>query len=273
MSADLGSILFTCIPLASLAIPVVVGLYLYDAKKILNEKQRELMKLESELKEGKPTQGVENGNDKGADKKLDATRKELEEKAKELETLKKELEQREDALSLRERAVSQRETKLEEAAVPDVVPAEEEVEEESEAAEADVPAAEEKPKVSEGEKRKKMIEEELAKIVKDAEDNELEEELEPEALEVLQKAAHIICYVKKYYDVINDKVIFFPSVTKCFMNYSLIEEAEKYYYDEDDEFPCLYSGALRQTATESMCAEDVDQDDDYMFKLAMDVEI
>jgi hypothetical protein len=345
MSAVLG------ISLASLAIPVVVGLYLYDANRILNEKQRELKKLESELKEGKPTQGVENGNDKDADKKLDATRKELEEKAKELETLKKELEQREDALSLREKAVSQRESKLEEATVPDVVPAEE-PEEESEAdataaeekpkvsegekpknmieeelaeivkdaedkvepeglevlqkaahkiwenagseretkleavavsktdvvpakeePEADAPAAEEKPKVSEGEKRTKMIEEELARIVKDAEDNELEDELDPEALEVLQKAAHKICYLKKYYDVIKDEVIFFPSVTKTFMNYTLIEEAEKYWYDEEDEFPMFYSAALRSTATESMSGDDADQDDDYMFKLAMDVEI
>jgi hypothetical protein len=262
--------LFACIPLASLAISVVTSLYLYDAKKILKENMREWKKLESELKKGGIRQGVEIGNDdKGADNKtLEEARTEIVEKAKELETLKKELEQREEMQSLREKAVvSQRETKLEEeAAVPDVVPAEEEPE-------ADAPAAEGKPKVSEGEQRKKMIEEELAKIVKGAEDNELEEELEPEALEVLQKAANKICYLKKYYDVIKDEVIFFPSVTTCFVNSSLIEEAEKYWYDEADEFPLDYSAALRSTATESMDGEDEDQDDDYMLKFAMDVEI
>jgi hypothetical protein len=263
MSTDLGRfLLFTFIPLASLAIPVVAALYLDDAKKILNEKQKELKNLESELKEGKTTkQGVvETGNEKGADKKLDdETGKELEEKAKELEALKKELEQREDALSLREKAVSEREAALSKAGV---VPAEEEPE-----------ADASKPKVSEGETRTKMIEEELARIVKGAEDNELEEAIEPEALELLQKAAHKICYLKKYYDVIKDEVIFFPSVTKCLVNYSLIEEAEKDWYDEEEEFPMDYSAALRTTATESMAGEDEDQDDDYMMKLAMDVEI
>jgi hypothetical protein len=291
MSADGGRFPI----LASLAISVVAGIYLYDAKKFLNEKQRELKKLVSELKQVKITQGVEIGNDKGADKKLDEPGKELEGTAKELETLKKELEQREEMLSIREMAVSmrelkfeeaavpdeleqreemlsiremavsQRELKFEDAAVPDVVPAEDD-------SEADAPAVEEKPKKSEGEKRQKMIEEELAKIVEGAED-ELEEELEPEALKVLQKAAYKICYLKKYYDVVKDEVILFPSVTNCFVNGTLIEEAEKYWYDEDDEFPMDYSAALRCTATESMAPEDEDQDDDYMLKLAMDVEI
>ena len=127
--------------------------------------------------------------------------------------------------------------------------------------------------MSEGEKRKIMIDTELMKIIKDAEDNELEDDFEPEALEALKIAANKICYLKKYYNVIKDEIIYFPSVMKTILNYDLVEEAEKYYFDEEDEFPMQYSAALRSIVAETAAEEDDDDDDDYMAKLAMDVDI
>jgi hypothetical protein len=130
-----------------------------------------------------------------------------------------------------------------------------------------------KPDLSDKEKRKLAIEEELTKIVKETEQSELEEEIEPEALAALKKAAMIVAYRKKYYDVFKDAFVYFPTVTAALMNYALIEEAEKYYYDEDDEFPMEYSAALRSVAATSAADNDDDVDEDYMERLAMDVDI
>jgi hypothetical protein len=51
----------------------------------------------------------------------------------------------------------------------------------------------------------------------------------------------------------------------------LIEEAEKYYFDEEDEFPMHYTAVLRYTAEVEMGDNDVDYG--YMEKLAMDVDL
>jgi hypothetical protein len=125
----------------------------------------------------------------------------------------------------------------------------------------------------EKEKRLRMIDEELKKIVKLVEDEELGEEMEPEALEALEKAAVVVCFRKKYYDVMRDELIYFPSVSKAIVNGDLVEEAEKYYYDEEDEFPMLYSAAMRAIVAASMSEDDADLDEEYMSKLALDVEI
>ncbi|KAG7362983.1 hypothetical protein IV203_026343 [Nitzschia inconspicua] len=126
---------------------------------------------------------------------------------------------------------------------------------------------------SEGEKRKQMIDEELSNLIKEADENELEDPFDEESIEALKKAAHKICYLKKYYDVMKDKFIFFPSVTKSVVDYTLIEEAEKFYYDEDDEYPQDLSIGLRSVATMRMAEEDDDIDEDYMLALAQDVEL
>jgi hypothetical protein len=139
--------------------------------------------------------------------------------------------------------------------------------------EEEPPKTDESEPLSEKAKRKVMIKEELAKIIKETEENELEEELEPEAVAALEKAAMIVAYRKKYYDVFKDEFIYFPTVTATFLNYALIEEAEKYYYDEDDEFPMNYSAALRSVAGMSAADNDDDADEDYMERLAMDVDI
>jgi len=68
--------------------------------------------------------------------------------------------------------------------------------------------------------------------------------------------------------VIDDEFIYFPSVYKKVLDYSLIEEAEKDYFHEDDEFPVEYSAALRAVAANYIG----DEDTDYMESMAIDLD-
>ena len=136
--------------------------------------------------------------------------------------------------------------------------------------------------MSEKEKRNTMIADELKAILEGATDFVMkhyeEDEFEPEAAEALQKAASSLAYRKKFYDVVHDKVVYFPSVGRLILKADLMEEAEKHYYDEEDEWPIEYTKALksvvREIATKESSPEiDEDEDEEYMEKLATDVEI
>lgn len=131
--------------------------------------------------------------------------------------------------------------------------------------------------LSEANKRRRMIDDELARIIRDAEEQELDGEMDPEAIDALTKAAYKICYVKKYYDVYKDKVIYFPSIVKTVMNYDLMEEADKYYGDEGDELPMQISAGLRSIAVNILADAtsngDDDVDEEYMENLASNVEL
>jgi TolA-binding protein len=127
------------------------------------------------------------------------------------------------------------------------------------------------PGTSEAEKRNKMIEEELMGLIKEADENELEDPFDEDSIEAMKKAAYKICYLKKYYDVMKDEFIYFPSVTKTVVNYSLIEEAEKFYYEEEDEYPQDLAIGLRSVASMRLVEEDDDVDEEYMSALAQDV--
>jgi hypothetical protein len=132
--------------------------------------------------------------------------------------------------------------------------------------------AEKKP--SDAEHRQQMIDDEFKGIMKETEDNELDEPFEPEAVEALRIAANKLAYLKKYYNSFTDEFVYFPSVTKLLVNYSMIEEAEKHYFDEEDEFPIDYSAALRSVACEKVGDDDDDEnDDDYMMRVAADVDL
>mmetsp|Transcript_1114 Transcript_1114/g.1805 ORF Transcript_1114/g.1805 Transcript_1114/m.1805 type:complete len:111 (+) Transcript_1114:2-334(+) len=98
----------------------------------------------------------------------------------------------------------------------------------------------------------------------------MEDPIEADVVLALQQAAHKICYVKKYYDVMKDEFLFFPSVAKTIMSYDLMEEADKYYYEEEDELPIDVSAGLRSVATPIAAEEDVDEE--YLSALAADVE-
>jgi hypothetical protein len=61
-----------------------------------------------------------------------------------------------------------------------------------------VPESEPEP-VTEGQMRKKLIKEELMRIIETTEKKELDEPLDKDAVEALEKAAYKLCLVKKYY--------------------------------------------------------------------------
>mmetsp|Transcript_37514 Transcript_37514/g.91000 ORF Transcript_37514/g.91000 Transcript_37514/m.91000 type:complete len:98 (+) Transcript_37514:516-809(+) len=97
--------------------------------------------------------------------------------------------------------------------------------------------------------------------------------MEQEAVDALRTAAYELAYLKKYYDSFSDRFVYFPSVIKLCVMYTLIEKAEEYYYDEEDEFPLQYSAALRSIACEKLEESNDDGDEEYMALLAADVEL
>ena len=105
----------------------------------------------------------------------------------------------------------------------------------------------------------------------------LEEDFEKEAIEAISKASQTLAYKRKYYDVMKDKVVYFPTVARLIMTNILQEEAEKVYYDDGDDFPPEYSKALRTVCREKGHAGDPDEEnaenDAYMEKLAEDMDI
>ena len=130
---------------------------------------------------------------------------------------------------------------------------------------------------TDGEKRIDIIDGDLKKFIKLVDENELEEPMEEEAVNALTKAAYEICCVKKYYDVMNDKMIFFPSVAKTVMNFDLFEAAEPHFFDEEDEFPMEYSAGLRSVVAEAMGDDDDDDenghDDEMIERLSVTVKL
>lgn len=86
-----------------------------------------------------------------------------------------------------------------------------------------------------------------------------------------------MAYVKKYYDVMKDEIVMFPSVSKLILKNDLTIEAENYYYEEDDEFPPEYAKALKTVVRSAAKTEEeteIDEENDaYIEKLATDVEI
>jgi hypothetical protein len=120
-------------------------------------------------------------------------------------------------------------------------------------------------------KREKLLKEELDAIIKQTEEEQLGEPFEPEAVHALKVAAAKVSYLKMYYDVLKNEFIYLPPVAKTIINYSLLDEAENHYFDEEDEFPVEYSEALRSIAT--LFLQDDYLDYDYMEKLAVEIGI
>jgi hypothetical protein len=132
--------------------------------------------------------------------------------------------------------------------------------------------------MSEKEKRELMLKEELDKIIVATQDycwDALEEELEPQAVDAVRQAAQELAYKRKYYDVMKDAIVYFPSITRLLMTNNLQEKADRYYYEEEDEFPPEYSKAFKTVCREKgfVKAEDSAENDDYMEKLGQDVDL
>ena len=72
-----------------------------------------------------------------------------------------------------------------------------------------------------------------------------------------------------------DTVVYFPSVTRLLMTNKLQEKAEQYYYEDEDEFPAEYSKAFKTVCREKgfVSPEDSAENDDYMEKLAQDIDL
>jgi len=128
--------------------------------------------------------------------------------------------------------------------------------------------------------RKTRLQRELQDILDAAHEyaqEELEEDdgLEIEAVQAITKAAYQMAYTKKYYDASKDELIYFPSVKRLVLRNEIQERAEKYYYE--DEFPLEYSKALktvvRQLILDQGGKEEDNENEDYMEKLAQDVEV
>ena len=106
--------------------------------------------------------------------------------------------------------------------------------------------------ISAKEQRMNMITGELDVILKNAQDyvlRHLAEDLGEDVKDPLRKAAMKLAYRKQYYDVMEDKVVYFPSCKQLIMSCDLMEQAEKFYYDEEDEFPPEFSKALKTVAS------------------------
>jgi len=197
----------------------------------------------------------------------------LEEKRAEQQALQESLQKRAEELESREAALenAEAESKAKEAETKEAeatcVESEEPTEVPTEAPKA--------PEQSDAEKRKLMIEAELDKLIKKANEEELdpEEPFDDDSIEALNKAAMKICYVKQYYDVMKDELIMFPSVAKTIIDYRLTDEAEKHYFEEEDEYPIELTGAIREVAFKVHAEEeDEDFDEEYHSTFAQDVE-
>ena len=249
-------------------------------QKVLDEKETVLETKEKDLKAREDKLEKDSTSLEDLKSKLESKEKDLIAKAETLQTREDELLKKEGDLRVKELNLTQRMAATATTAVDETTnePAgttidgsDNEEEEEDEEDNDD-----EKNKVSEKEMRIKMIEEELKRWVKEAEENELEEPFDDDSLAALKTGAMKVCYIKKYYDCMADKIIYFPSVQSSIVNYTLIEEAEKHYFDEEDEYPMDLSVALRTVATEAMAEDDDagdDVDEEYMASLAQDVEI
>lgn len=111
------------------------------------------------------------------------------------------------------------------------------------------PTLEESAKI----KREKMIQEEMENIFEDAQGYILgqmigEVDMGDDAKDALMAAAMKLAYTKKYYDVMEDNVVYFPTCKKLIVkNSRLLKEAEKIYRNGEDEFPPEYTEALLKT--------------------------
>jgi hypothetical protein len=114
--------------------------------------------------------------------------------------------------------------------------------------------------------RQRLIETEIDKYCKRAGEEQLDKEMRDEGIKAMKIAAEKFAYKKKYYDSANDKVIVYPSCAGCLVGHDVYEEAEKYYYDPEDEYPLKYTAALRDLAIADGGGE---EDAEHMDTMAM----
>ena len=97
-------------------------------------------------------------------------------------------------------------------------------------------------------KRITMIKREMDVILDDTQDyllrHMIADDIGDEARNALFKAAMKFAYLQHDYDVLENTVTYYPTCRDLILNDEMIEEAEKFFYMEKDEFPPEYSRAL-----------------------------
>lgn len=97
-------------------------------------------------------------------------------------------------------------------------------------------------------KRLRMIAREMDEILDGAQDyllrHMLDDDLSDEAKSSVFKAAMDSAYLKHYYDSNEHKVVYYPTCKDLVLNHNFIDEAEKYFYREQDKFPSDYRRAI-----------------------------
>ncbi len=105
---------------------------------------------------------------------------------------------------------------------------------------------------------------EIRKMIKDTEDNEIEDDMDDQVKECLEQAAlQSPAYNRRWYDALTDSWIHCPSLATIIMDFTLIEAAEVLY---GDELPMVYTVSLRSVAAEVMSGED--ELPEYVYRLA-----
>lgn len=97
------------------------------------------------------------------------------------------------------------------------------------------------------EARKEVIEAEVDRICQAAQ-TELDKEMRDEGVSALKTAALKLAYTHKYLDMDNDKMVLHPSILYLLIGTEIYEEAEKHYYEPEDEYPLKYIAALKEYA-------------------------
>lgn len=124
--------------------------------------------------------------------------------------------------------------------------------------------------------REEMIERELQPILDAAQDfcyEHYEDDMENEAIQAIKTAAATLAYRKKYFDVMKDMVVYFPSCSNLILSREIFEEAERNYYEVEDQFPAEYAKALCSVVfaeEDAKSGKGEINDEEFMDKLALE---
>lgn len=112
--------------------------------------------------------------------------------------------------------------------------------------------------------RDALVLDEIQKMIRDVEEQEIDDEMDEEVKSCLIKAAlQSPAYKRRWYDVMTDSWIHCPSLATLIMDFSVIELAEELY---EEELPMLYSVSIRAVAAEIL--KDEVELPEYVYRLA-----
>ena len=116
--------------------------------------------------------------------------------------------------------------------------------------------------------REMLIEFDVDRYCKIAGEEQQDKPMRDEGVKALKIGADKVAYKKKFYDSTKDEMIIFPTMAECLAGADVYEEAEKYYYDPEDEYPLKYTAALRDIVIDEVPDHDLED----MAAMAMDID-